>query len=306
LIPVLEKPIYAVGPRELIKIDSDRGPGSTVAISPRSADIAICASSLFQDKLCWSDCVDKPLLRSTLKKLRALPLDKSNHPNVMMAPQEMLDFLAMRAGIKPVALIGRGFDDPQWIEGAVAFAQKVGLHVIEGPPWDAGPGDQAAPDWFREHLNSKEPGQNFYVCRTVADAAAVKNSFEMLTMDEEARLLGYPPCCVRAHYERDALCNSTFYKMVERAAKGDAAEIKRIVVEDVGVSPETAEEKAAFEEATTFVPAKFTSFHMCDACAADPESPANKLSKKYKVLAETIDTDFAAELARTQEGLGRA
>jgi hypothetical protein len=46
--------------------------------------------------------MDKPLLRSTLKKLRALPLDPTNHHNVMMAPQEILDFLALRDGIKPV------------------------------------------------------------------------------------------------------------------------------------------------------------------------------------------------------------
>jgi hypothetical protein len=250
--------------------------------------------------------VDKPALRNTLKKLRTLPLAKSNHPNVMMAPQEMLDFLAMRAGIKPVALLGRGFDDRQWIEGAVALAHKAGLHVIEGPAWNTGPKDQALPEWFQEHAKAISTVDGlFYVCRTDANAEAVKKSFEALTMDEEARLLGYPPCCVRAHYERDALLNSAFYKLVKRAAKGDVTEMKRILAEDVRVSPETAEEKGAFEKATKFVPARFTSFHMCDACVADPESPANQLSKKYKELAETIDVDLAAEIAKNQEGVGR-
>jgi hypothetical protein len=68
--------------------------------------------------------VDKSVLRSTLKKLRALPLDGTGPANIMMAPQEMLDFLAIRAGIKPVHLLGRGFDDAKWIEGVLAMARK--------------------------------------------------------------------------------------------------------------------------------------------------------------------------------------
>jgi hypothetical protein len=246
--------------------------------------------------------VDKPLLRGTLKKLRALPLDKSNRSNVRVAPQEILDLLAVRAGIKPVALLGRGFDDRQWIEGAVAIARKAGLHIVEGPAWNTGPENEALPDWFREHMKAGGAIDGLiYVCRTEANAEAVKKSFEMLTVDEEARLLGYPSCCVRAHYERDAQLNSAFYKLVERCANGDVVEMKRILTEDVTVVAESAEERAAFEEATKLVPAEFTSFHMCDACAADPESPANRLSRKYKELVETIDADFAAETRRAKK-----
>src|SRR5947209_1611537 len=98
--------------------------------------------------------MDMPLLRSTLKKLRALPLDPANHANVMMAPQEMLDFLALRAGIKPVFLLGRGFDDPQWIEGALEISRKAGLHIVEGPMWDAQTDDEGLPRWFRDHLDA--------------------------------------------------------------------------------------------------------------------------------------------------------
>ncbi len=231
--------------------------------------------------------MDKPLLRSTLKKLRALPLDRSNQTNVQMVRQEMLDFLAMRAGIKPVALLGRGFNDGVWIEGAVAIAEKAGLHIIKGGPWDAGQDDETLPDWYKEHLRSGAAiGGLFYICKTEANAEAVRRSFDTLNMEEEARLLGYPTCCVRAHYERDALLNRTFYDMVERTAKGSVSEMKRILAEDVAVSPETPEEIAAFERATTLVWAKHTSINMCDACAADPQSPAHQVSKKYEKLAE--------------------
>lgn len=53
--------------------------------------------------------MDKPFLRRTLKKLRAQPLDGTNQPNPMMAPQEMLDFLVVRTGLQAVVLtIGSG------------------------------------------------------------------------------------------------------------------------------------------------------------------------------------------------------
>ena len=59
--------------------------------------------------------VNKPRLRSALKKLRQVRFDRSDSANVGMAPQEMLDFPAMLAGLKPVCLVGRGFDDPDWV-----------------------------------------------------------------------------------------------------------------------------------------------------------------------------------------------
>jgi hypothetical protein len=90
-------------------------------------------------------------------------------------------------------------------------------------------------------------------------------------MEEEARLLGYPPCCVKAHYERQAVFNQVFYKLVERAAGGDEIEMKRILEQDVQVAAETPEEEAALKEAMEFTPAPYTSFHMCKACVGDEE-----------------------------------
>ena len=64
-----------------------------------------------------SKSVDKPRLRNALKKLRRIPFDREDPYNLATAPLEMLEFLAMIAGLKPVVLIGRGFDDQNWIKG---------------------------------------------------------------------------------------------------------------------------------------------------------------------------------------------
>ena len=47
-------------------------------------------------------------LRNALTKLRSIAYDRNDHANRMIAPQEMLDFLAMAAGIKPVPLRNPG------------------------------------------------------------------------------------------------------------------------------------------------------------------------------------------------------
>jgi hypothetical protein len=250
--------------------------------------------------------VDKPTLRNALKKLRALPLDEAHHHNVMMAPQEMLDYLALLNGQKPVYLLGRGFDDPAWVTGALAMATKAGLHIIEGPQWDAQESDKSMPSWFREHLDAQNPtALVFYVCRTKATAEAVQATIDNppITMDEEARLLGYPACCVKAHYERQAKFNKVFYQLVKRAAGGDETEMKRILEEDIEVAAETPEEEAAMKEAQEFEPALYTSFHMCVACAGDENSAARKLSKQYEALANEIDKDLAAQIKKNQQGV---
>ena len=71
-------------------------------------------------------------LRNTLKKLKRIEFDRQNQYNREVAPQEMLDFLAMIYGIKPVVLIGRGFDDQQWISGVRRVARDMNLYEIEG------------------------------------------------------------------------------------------------------------------------------------------------------------------------------
>ena len=87
---------------------------------------------------------DKSRLRNTLKKLsRLAPGDGDPQPTA----QEALDFLAMMAGIKPVMLLGRGYNDPMWIKGVLQIAADSKLHIVEGPYWDAS-ADAGAGDWL--------------------------------------------------------------------------------------------------------------------------------------------------------------
>ena len=56
---------------------------------------------------------NKAWLRNTLKKLIAIGVSLKDVHEHATAAQETLDFLAMLAGLKPVMMLGRGFDNTQ-------------------------------------------------------------------------------------------------------------------------------------------------------------------------------------------------
>jgi hypothetical protein len=91
-----------------------------------------------------------------------------------------------------------------------------------------------------------------------------------------------------------------FYLMLARVSKGDIDEMKRIIREDESMMPETREEIAALTDAEHMVSTPFTSFNMCDECAANPRSPARDISGRFEHFAREIDSSLADEIARHQ------
>ena len=246
--------------------------------------------------------INKPLLRNTLKKLRRVPFDRSEPTNAAMAPQEMLDFLAMLAGIKPVCLVGRGFDDPNWVAGVEALAGEMKLHIVRGPQWHAEPKLAGLPAWYAEEDRNPTEGSVVYICKSRSVAAELREvcASAAIIVDQEARLLGYAPCCVRDHYRRDRMFDEAFTLMLRRTARGDEKEMRRIVREAVKMSVETEQEQALMEEATDRRPARFTSVNMCRLCADDRDSPAAQMSHQYEALAHAVDPRLASEIRRIE------
>ena len=245
-------------------------------------------------------------LRNTLKKLKRIDFDRQNQYNREVAPQEMLDFLAMIYGLKPVVLIGRGFDDQQWISGVRRIARDMNLYDIEGEKWNAEP---ESSEFLR--CPAREDQSNLfanlvsYICksRSTADMLNMICDRGSITIKDESFLLGYPRCCVEEHYFRQRMMDQGIRLMLNRTAKGDESETTRLIKKDVAMSPETEEEKKLITEATRCVSAPYTSILMCRTCETNANSPARLLSKRYKELAEMIDLAFASEIEISQQGL---
>ena len=190
--------------------------------------------------------VNKPRLRNALKKPRRVQFDRSDPAKVAIVPREMLDFLAMLASLKSVCLVGRGFDDPDWVAGVEALALAMNLNVISGPKWYAQPEHEGLPDWYAE---TEVPGPAerpvLYICKSRPIAGEVRAvcTSSKISIEQEARLLGYPTCCVRDHYRRSRMFHEGFALMLHRTSGGDEDEMRRIVREAVQMIAETEREK---------------------------------------------------------------
>lgn len=244
---------------------------------------------------------NKVRLRGTLRKLSAAAGSPDDDRDRMVAAQEALDFLAMLSGIKPLFLLGRGYNDPDWIDGVLAIAKTQNLQIVEGPYWDAGIDVKALPEWYLAYVRAAFACRKaWYICRSraVADEAAdICAGVIPLTIAREARLLGYPECCVESHYARSRAYQNIWFDILGRAAQNDEAKMRRMLAEGAPLQPETGAGREGLEAAMAVKPCPYTSINMCESCAADPDSPARRLSKRYADLAKEIDRGLATALA---------
>ena len=242
----------------------------------------------------------KAHLRGTLRKLAALSGEGSGADDPAAAAQEALDFLAMLAGLKPIFLLGRGFNDASWIAGVRKLASAQKLYVVEGPYWNAAAATEGLPDWFAAHIRDAFAGRvAWYIGRSraaIEEARAVCETGTP-TVAQEARLLGYPECCVAEHYARNLDYQRVWLDTLRRRAQGDEAEMRRLLAEGAALDPETADERSRLEAAMAVAPCPYTSINMCSDCADGAETPARALSQKYAALAAEIDQGLARALA---------
>lgn len=235
----------------------------------------------------------KPQLRSLWKRLAAAaPAPAADAEAAKEATQERLDFLALLAGIKPVYLLGRGYDAGPWREAVLAAARDLGLHVVFGPFWTAQGTEGDWPDWYADHVRAETAGRRgWYIARAraVADELAALAATGRPTIEEEARLLGYPLCCVRAHYDRARAFHDLWLSMLAREGGNDPERMRAILAEGRWIEPATEAERAALDRALALEAAPFTPVDMCADCAADPASPARRLSARYADLLKTLE-----------------
>jgi hypothetical protein len=202
--------------------------------------------------------------------------------------QDGLDLVAVLAGQKPLCIVGRGSANEAWVDAARAIAAGAGLASLDAAPWE--PQDEAAllPRWYgRARERRRARTSLLYACRgeTVRAAAARLGVKGHVAPAEEAALLGYPICCVAAHHRRTLALEQLVAELAERIAKGDAAQMARMIETGAAPLPRTEQDWRRYEAATARNFAPFTAVAMCEACAADRGSPAQALSRLYEALA---------------------
>jgi hypothetical protein len=246
---------------------------------------------------------NKSRLRNTLKKLNAIPSDRTDMREAQAGAQEALDFLSMMAGVKPVMLLGRGYNDPVWIKGVLQVATDAKLHIVEGPFWDASPdagAGAALPDWYLDHTRQAfAEHRAYYICRakSVADEVVEICESAAIMVADEARLLNYPECCVRSHYDRAADYQRIWLDLLRRKAGGDDAKAAEMLAANEPLAPETDEDMKRLESAMRAIPVPFTSINACEGCInGGPSAPANIKSLESRALADEIDEGLSRSI----------
>lgn len=208
---------------------------------------------------------------------------------------EIHDFLAMFDGIKPVFLHGRGLAPPDWVEQVLSITRDLGLRVIEGPFWDATAYEEF-PEWYADHCRAElEPYHAWYICNdeTVAESVNnIKARAGRLSMTEEAQLLGYPECCVNAHYERARRYHRGTLAILKRLANGDDIKMQELIIGGAQLAPVTPPEIDDFDAAFDIHEPQLGSWNMCPACARETNSASKILSRQYSEVIQKADLKF--------------
>jgi hypothetical protein len=238
-------------------------------------------------------------LRKAAERLKQIPWDTTSNYNRLVAPQEILDFLAMLGGLKPIYVLGRGFDDPQWIRGIRELSVDLGLFVLDGLPWEPAEIEGPLPLWYREYLRSLEVRRVVsYIARLepVAEEVLPLSQSGLVTEADEARLLGYPECCVRAYHATLWAISEAEYRIALRDSRGDAERVRARLNEGFVIEARDEAEARALEP--NWVLAPFTSVFLCATCQAGPDSPGGRLSGRMNRFLAKIDPSLHRILTR--------
>jgi hypothetical protein len=255
-------------------------------------------TSLFNGNsdLTMADFSDQQL-RDIFSALREIGTPFSGHINNADLGQEMLDFLAMLDGLKPVFLLGRGVDHADWVKGMLTLANSRGLFVVQGPFWDATPFG-GFPDWYADHNHAVMVVlRAYYICKdkdTALLAQAVCDAGGRLSMADEARLLGYPECCVSGHYDRALRYHRATLSVLARLGGSDENRMRDLLSGGAATVPSTEAEVADMEAAFHICPERYGSWNRCEACDRTGAGPSYTLSLRYLGLATRIDPEWAA------------
>ncbi|MBK19619.1 MAG: hypothetical protein CMM52_12365 [Rhodospirillaceae bacterium] len=202
---------------------------------------------------------------------------------------EIHDFLAMLYGIKPVFLHGRGLAPENWIEEVLNLARDLELEIIEGPFWDATPYGEF-PNWYHEHCRAElKPYRAWYICQdaeTVDAVQSVNSANGRLSIPKEAKLLGYPECCVNAHYARASHYHRGTLSILKRLTKGNEKQMQDLVRGGAHLAPETEKEIKHFDAAFEIHEPELGSWNMCASCVRSTNQASATLVQQYLNLIE--------------------
>jgi hypothetical protein len=211
-------------------------------------------------------------------------------PSLEDFAQDLLDVLAVGAGLKPAAVIGFGYAVNDSVDNIIALTATMGMATSMSHPWQAACDAEDLPSWYVDTLARFYGSTPIHiVTATPTSLNALVTSKPPISAQQESVTLGYPICCVTEYHRRRKAYHLLTLGMLARQVDGNEVRMRRLVKSGVAMAPKGETETNALLSATQTDFATFTSIAMCDACATEPDSPARRISTQFRQLADQTE-----------------
>jgi hypothetical protein len=209
--------------------------------------------------------------------------------------QDSLDLLAVASGMKPVALVGCGYETGAWLASVAELARGCGLAVRRGGmPWLVEEELAGLPGWYAGPLHRSWAGADMLAVSEPGSAARFGDAPVMLTGEAEAELLSYPVCCVAEHHARRRRLHELMIELIAARCESET-ERRRFAASELPPPLRDNSDRNRLLEALRSEPLAYAGFEPCTVCAAlGPRGRAGKRALAMLELAGTSGFSFAA------------
>jgi hypothetical protein len=236
--------------------------------------------------------MDDAALRDLLRDLQAIQFDREDKASDLEILTDYLEIVAVAAGEKPAHLQGQGMRSKSFTHAIHRVAVAHGLLVMQTGPLlprflRAPSYDPRFFEWERQRdreARARE-GQVLWVYRDRDLEPEIRSATDGTT--DASKVLGYPACCVREHFEAGVRMSEAIVKCYEtRYGAKDADDFIRLTKENAPVTIPPAD-RPRIRHVFPYV-----QFSACGACAESPTSPAAEINWAMKRLASRLSPAF--------------
>jgi hypothetical protein len=249
-----------------------------------------------------SSNIDFESLKPLFVDLRAIRFDENEKQSRAENLIDVLEIVAVAAGLKLTHLNGHGFRSDQLHADLQGVATAHGLHTVRTTPClPYHPRASNLPleikNWHRTDAEDRQrvAPDVLWIYKDPAAPAAIQKALRGEVGGDA--VLGYPKCCVTYHSEFGIRMNELYYGALKKKYPGEdvtALMARMQANEEIEIAGPTPK-MTALESARQF---PYVQFHACPNCLQKAGTPGSKVNATMRELAFGLDPAFGAAIWR--------
>jgi uncharacterized protein YchJ len=241
-------------------------------------------------------------LRSLFDELRSIRFGETEKPSRAENLTDILEIVAVFAGLKPSHLSGHGFRSESLMLTLEQIAPRYGLLTMRTSKCKhfrrRRPNYESAIVRWQDQTDERKASRDGDVLWIYKNPSLTDEILSVVAGHASvSRVLGYPDCCVTHHLENAIRVGESYVAALCKAHSAPTAEeVIRLMEADVSVEVASAEIDMTNEESNLRFP--YVQFYVCRRCLTKPDSPAVRINKQMRDLAFLLSKEFAQDVWR--------